>query len=109
MGDLTIFTDANFEQEVMNSDIPVLVDLWAVWCAPCKMIEPSVKEIAEDFTGKLKVGKLNIDENPKTATKYGIRSIPTLLFFDNGELKDQIVGALPKKKILDKVESILKS
>lgn len=109
MGDLTIFTDANFEQEVMNSDIPVLVDLWAVWCAPCKMIEPSVKEISEDFTGKLKVGKLNIDENPKTATKYGIRSIPTLLFFDNGELKDQIVGALPKKKILDKVESILKS
>lgn len=109
MGDLTTFTDANFEQEVMNSDIPVLVDLWAVWCAPCKMIEPSVKEISEDFTGKLKVGKLNIDENPKTATKYGIRSIPTLLFFDNGELKDQIVGALPKKKILDKVESILKS
>ena len=109
MGDLTTFTDANFEQEVMNSDIPVLVDLWAVWCAPCKMIEPSVKEISEDFTGKLKVGKLNIDENPKTATKYGIRSIPTLLFFDNGELKDQIVGALPKKKIVDKVETIIKS
>ncbi len=109
MGDLTTFTDANFEQEVINSDIPVLVDLWAVWCAPCKMIEPSVKEIAEDFTGKLKVGKLNIDENPKTATKYGIRSIPTLLFFDNGELKDQIVGALPKKKIVDKVENLVNS
>ncbi len=108
MGDFKIVTDANFEDEVLNSDIPVLVDLWAVWCGPCKMIEPSIKEIAEKFSGKLKVAKLNVDENPQTATQYGVRSIPTLLFFENGELKDQLIGALPKKQIADKVENLFK-
>ena len=109
MSDLTTITEANFEAEVMQSGIPVLVDLWAVWCGPCKMIEPSVAEIATEYAGQLKVGKLNVDENPQIATKYGVRSIPTLLLFQNGELKDQIIGAVPKKQIVNKIDNLLNS
>lgn len=107
MSDLMQITDANFEDEVINSNIPVLIDLWAVWCGPCNMIEPSVNEVANDYAGKLKVVKMNVDDNPQTPTKFGIRSIPTLLLFKNGELKDQIIGAVPKKQIVDKVENLL--
>jgi thioredoxin 1 len=107
MGDLLKVTDANFDDEVLKSNIPVLVDLWAVWCGPCKMIEPIVDEISNEYAGKLKVGKLNVDENPQIATKYGVRSIPTLFLFKNGELKDQIVGAVPKKQIVNKVDNLL--
>jgi thioredoxin 1 len=93
-------TDASFEDDVLKSPLPVLVDFWAVWCVPCKMIAPLVEEIAVEYKDKLKVGKVNVDESPKTPVRYGIRGIPTLLFFKGGELKETMVGALPKDKIV---------
>ena len=92
-------TDANFEQEVLKSDIPVLVDFWAPWCAPCLMVAPVVEELAKEYTGKLKVCKLNVDEAPNTASRYGVMSIPTLAVFKDGEVVDRIVGALPKSEL----------
>ena len=89
-------TDASFEQDVLKSDVPVLVDFWAPWCGPCRMVAPIVDEIAKDFEGKLKVVKLNTDENPNIASQYGIRSIPTLMIFKGGEKVDTVVGADPK-------------
>ncbi|MBX7044183.1 MAG: thioredoxin [Ignavibacteria bacterium] len=100
-------TDANFESEVINSDVPVLIDFWAVWCGPCKLIAPAVEEVAEEFKGKVKVGKLDVDNNPAVATKYGIRSIPTLLLFKGGKIVDQIVGAVPKSAITQKLNTHL--
>jgi thioredoxin 1 len=99
------FTDNNWEQEVINSDKPVLVDFWAEWCGPCRMIGPIVEEISGEYDGKLKVGKLNVDFNMEVASKYGIRSIPTLLVFDKGEIVDKMVGAVPKAVITQKVEA----
>jgi len=87
------FTDANFQSEVIDSDKPVLVDFWAEWCGPCKMIGPIIDQLAADLEGQAKVGKVNVDEARELAVKYGVRSIPFLLFFKNGEIKDQIVGA----------------
>ncbi len=103
MGNYVILNDDNFEQEVIQSDIPVLIDFWAEWCMPCKMIAPIVEELANEYKGKLKVGKLDVDSNPQVSMKYGIRSIPTLLIFKNGQPVDQIIGAVPKKVILDKL------
>lgn len=100
-------TDTNFEQEVLKSDVPVLIDFWAVWCGPCRVIAPVVEEIADEYEGKLKVGKLDVDNNPQVAVKYGIRSIPTLLIFNNGEVSDQLIGALPKAQIVDRVERVM--
>ena len=102
-----IFTDANFEAEAVNSDLPVLVDLWAVWCGPCKMIGPIVEELAEEFDGKMKVGKLDVDNNQQTAVKYGVRSIPTVLILKGGEVKDTIIGAVPKSVFVSKIEAVL--
>jgi len=92
-------TDTSFEQEVLKSDTPVLVDFWAEWCGPCRMIGPSLEDIAKEMDGKLKVVKVNIDENPTTPSRYNVRSIPTLLLFKNGQVADQIVGAVPKAKL----------
>ncbi len=102
-----IFTDRNFEEEVLKSDLPVLIDLWAVWCAPCKMIAPIVEELAEEYDGKLKVGKLDVDSNQETAVKYGVRSIPTVLIFKNGEVKETIIGAVPKSIFVEKIKNVL--
>ena len=101
------FTDANFENDVTNSDIPVLVDFWATWCGPCKAIAPIIEEIAEDYKGKVKVGKVDVDQNQNTAMKYGVRSIPTLLLMKNGEVINQLVGAVPKANITDLLDSSL--
>jgi thioredoxin 1 len=103
------FTDANFQQEVLNSDTPVLVDFWAVWCGPCKMIAPYVEEISGEYMGKVKVGKVDVDNNPQTAMTYGIRSIPTLLVFKGGKVVDQIIGAVPKNTIVQKIEAQLQT
>jgi len=96
--------DTNFEEEVLKSDLPVLVDFWAPWCGPCAMVAPTVEEIAKEYEGKLKVCKLNVDEAPETSTKYGIMSIPTLAIFKDGERVDSIVGALPKEPIVEKIK-----
>jgi thioredoxin 1 len=101
------FTDSNFETEVVGSDTPVLVDFWAEWCGPCKMVAPVVEEIASEYEGKLKVGKLDVDSNQQVAFKYGIRGIPTLLIFKDGRVVEQIVGAVPKPHITSKLEKIL--
>ncbi len=93
------FTDANFDREVLQSDIPVLVDFWATWCAPCKAIAPLIDTMAENYAGKLKVGKVNVDENPATPGKYGVRGIPTLIIFKGGAVVDQLVGAVPKSQL----------
>jgi len=93
------FSDANFELEVMQSGIPVLVDFWATWCAPCKAIAPLIDTIAEEYAGKIKVGKVNVDENQATPAKYGVRGIPTVVLFKNGAVLDQIVGAVPKSQL----------
>lgn len=94
-----IITEQNFEQEVLNSDIPVLVDFWAVWCGPCRMIAPAVAQIAEEQAGVIKVGKINVDEEGSLAAKFGVASIPTLMLFENGKVKNTMVGARPKAAI----------
>ena len=101
-------TDANFEEQVLKSDKPCLVDFWAEWCGPCRMVGPMVQEISREYGEKLKVGKLNVDQNSETAAKYGIMSIPSLLFFNGGKVVDQVIGALPKKQLVEKVEKIVK-
>jgi thioredoxin 1 len=107
MGHPTDVTDSDFEEQVVNADTPVLVDFWADWCAPCKMIAPIVEELAEEFDGKVKFTKLDVDSNPKSAMTYGIRGIPTLLIFKGGQPVDQIVGAVPKKALKSKIEAAI--
>jgi len=99
-------TDDNFESEVIKSDLPVLIDFWAAWCGPCRMIAPIVEELAGEYNGKVKIGKLDVDNNQQTAIKYGVRSIPTLLVFKNGEVKDTIIGAVPKSQISQKLDAV---
>ncbi len=96
-------TDANFDTEVLKSELPVLIDFWAAWCGPCRMIHPVVEELADEYDGKLKVGKLDVDVNQQTAIRYGVRSIPTVLLILNGEVKETIIGAVPKAMFVEKI------
>jgi thioredoxin 1 len=100
------FTAENFEQEVIKSDKPVLVDFWAEWCGPCKMLTPVIDNIANEYSDKYSIGKINVDNNSDIAAKYGIRSIPCLLFFNNGEVQEQIVGAVEKADIVTALEKL---
>ncbi|UTW61540.1 thioredoxin [bacterium SCSIO 12741] len=101
------FTDSNFEELALKSDKPVIVDFWAEWCGPCKMVGPIVEQLAGEYEGKAVIGKLNVDNNPGTAAKYGIRSIPTILFLKNGEIVDRQVGAVPKSALESKLTAQL--
>lgn len=100
-------TDDNFEEEVLNSELPVLVDFWAEWCGPCRALGPTLEEIAADYEGRVKIAKLNVDENPKRAQAFGIRAIPTMIMFKEGSPGDRIMGALPKKHITDVIDGVL--
>lgn len=101
------FSQANFEQEVLQSDMPVMVDFYADWCGPCKMVAPIVEALSKEYDGKVKIGKLNVDESVAIAQKYNVMSIPTLLFIKNGQVVDQIVGAIPKPGIAQKLNALL--
>jgi len=100
-------TDDNFELEVAKSDKPVLIDFWATWCGPCRMIAPIVEELAVEYDGKVKIGKVDVDENQQIAIKFGVRSIPTILIFKDGKLKDTIIGAVPKNQIVNKLNAAI--
>jgi thioredoxin 1 len=107
--DVVVFTDANWKAEVTESAVPVLVDFWAEWCPPCRMIAPSIDALATAYAGRVKVGKLNVDENPEVAEAFGIRSIPTLLMFREGKVVDQQIGAVPQSKLSAMLEQQLQA
>ena len=100
-------TDGNFEPEILKSDIPAMVDFWAPWCGPCQVIAPVIEELAKEYAGKVKVAKMNVDENPATPSRYGIRGIPTLILFKEGQIFDQIVGAVSKSKLEEMIKKAL--
>ncbi len=107
MSDLLEVTDETFDTEIMNSEIPALVDFWATWCGPCRMVSPVVEELANDYKGKIKVAKMDVDQNRQTPVKFGIRAIPTLIFFKGGEVAQTIVGAQPKSHIEEELKKLL--
>ncbi|MEE9614921.1 MAG: thioredoxin TrxA [Thermodesulfobacteriota bacterium] len=107
MENIVNVTDSSFETEVLKSEVPAVIDFWAEWCAPCKAIAPIIEEMAGNYEGKIKIAKMNVDENPGTPGKYGVRGIPTLILFKNGEVVDQLVGAVPKAKIQELIDKAL--
>jgi thioredoxin 1 len=107
MADVTPVGDDSFEREVLGSSTPVLIDFWAPWCAPCRAIAPVVEELAREYAGKLKVMKMNVDDNPKTPQRYGVRGIPNLILFQGGQVKEQIVGAVPKSQLVKAISSVV--
>jgi thioredoxin 1 len=109
MGTESQIGDDAFEQEVLNSSTPVLIDFWAPWCGPCRAISPVVEEIARDYAGRLKVVKMNVDDNPRTPSRYGVRGIPNLIIFKAGQVKEQIIGAVPKAQLVKAVEQVVTS
>ncbi|HLK10027.1 MAG TPA: thioredoxin [Candidatus Binatia bacterium] len=109
MADLVAVSDDSFEREVLQSPTPVLIDFWAPWCAPCRAIAPVVEELARDYAGRLKVVKMNVDDNPRTPVRYGVRGIPNLIIFQNGDVKEQIVGAVPKGQLVKAVDRVVGS
>jgi thioredoxin 1 len=109
MSKLVELSESNFEDEVRKSEIPVMIDFWAAWCGPCRMIAPFVEEASSVYEGKLKVAKLDVDNNQRIASQYAVMSIPAVMFFKGGELVDQIIGAVPKKTLFDKIDRVLSS
>jgi thioredoxin 1 len=107
MGAATHTTDSDFKKDVLDSKVPVLVDFWAEWCGPCKMIGPVLDELAKEYDGKVKIAKLNVDENQQVSSEFHIRSIPTLLFFKNGQLVKQLIGAHPKSKLVSEIQEVI--
>ncbi len=107
MADILEVTDDNFEAEVLKADLPVLIDFWAPWCGPCKTIAPVVEELASTYKGQLKVVKMNVDDNPRTPSQYGVRGIPNLVLFKGGKVQEQVVGAVPKAQLAQAVERVL--
>ncbi len=105
-GKYVTLTDANFEEEVLQSNQPVLVDFWATWCGPCRAIAPTIVDLAEEFEGRARIGKLDVDDNPQTAMNFNVRSIPTLLLFKDGQVAEQLVGAVPKKQLAQKLDAL---
>jgi thioredoxin 1 len=107
MADVLEVSDDSFEREVLQSATPVLIDFWAPWCAPCRAIGPVVAELAQEYSGKLKVVKMNVDDNPQTPSKYGVRGIPNLIVFQGGQVKEQIVGAVPKAQLVKAITTVV--
>lgn len=107
MANVLEVSDGTFDAEVLHSDTPVLIDFWAPWCAPCRAIAPVVEELAGEYAGKLKVVKMNVDDNPQTPSRYGVRGIPNLILFQGGQVKEQIVGAVAKKRLVDAISQVV--
>jgi len=107
VGNVTEVSDQSFDSQVLQSDLPVLVDFWAPWCGPCKAIAPVVEELANEYAGRVKVVKMNVDDNPQTPSRYGVRGIPTLILFRGGQVRDQIVGAVPKAQLVKAITQVV--
>lgn len=107
MADIQQVSDSSFDGDVLKADVPVLIDFWAPWCGPCRAIAPIVEELASEYDGKLKIAKMNVDDNPQTPAKYGVRGIPNLILFKGGEVKQQIVGAVPKAHLVKAIDDVV--